>query len=35
VRNGRYLVPEAPGFSIEMRPASLDEFEYPGGGAWR
>ncbi len=35
VRNGRYLVPEAPGFSIEMHPASLDEFEYPNGAAWR
>jgi L-fuconate dehydratase len=35
VRGGRYLVPEAPGFSIEMKPASLDEFEYPKGAAWR
>jgi L-fuconate dehydratase len=34
VRNGHYLPPTAPGFSIEMRPAALDEFEFPGGAAW-
>ncbi len=35
VRGGRYLVPDAPGFSIEMLPASLDAFEFPSGSAWR
>jgi L-fuconate dehydratase len=34
VRGGRYLPPTAPGFSIEMRPQSLAEFEYPTGAAW-
>ena len=34
VRGGRYLVPEAPGYSVAMRPESLDEYEYPGGKAW-
>jgi hypothetical protein len=34
IRNGRYLVPEAPGYSITMKPASLARFEYPGGVAW-
>jgi L-fuconate dehydratase len=34
-RDGRYLVPEAPGYSITMRPESLDEFEFPHGPAWR
>jgi len=34
VRNGRYLPPTVPGFSIEMHPASLAEFEFPGGAAW-
>jgi len=34
VRNGRYLPPPAPGFSIEMHPASLAELEYPRGAAW-
>jgi len=34
VRNGRYLPPTAPGFSVEMHPASLAEFEFPTGTAW-
>jgi L-fuconate dehydratase len=35
VRRGRYLPPTAAGFSIEMRPESLDEYEFPHGAAWR
>jgi L-fuconate dehydratase len=35
VRGDRYMPPTAPGFSIEMRPESLDDFEYPGGSIWR
>ena len=34
VRSGRYLLPTSPGFSIEMIPASLDQFEYPHGSTW-
>lgn len=34
IRNGRYLVPEAPGYSITMKPASLARFEYPNGAVW-
>jgi L-fuconate dehydratase len=34
MRGGRYVVPEAPGYSIEMRPESLDEYVFPGGAAW-
>jgi L-fuconate dehydratase len=34
VRDGRYLVPEAPGYSITMKPASLARFEFPDGPAW-
>jgi L-fuconate dehydratase len=34
VRNARYLPPTAPGFSIEMHPASLAEFQFPNGAAW-
>jgi L-fuconate dehydratase len=34
VRGGRYLAPVAPGYSIEMLPASLDEHEFPSGPAW-
>ena len=33
-RNGRYMLPEAPGYSIEMLPASLAEYEFPDGAVW-
>ena len=33
--NGRYAAPTQPGYSIEMRAASLDEYEFPRGAAWR
>jgi L-fuconate dehydratase len=35
VRSGRYLAPTAPGYSIEMLPESLDEYEFPNGPTWR
>ena len=35
VRRGRYLPPTAPGYSITMRPESLERYEYPSGAAWR
>jgi len=35
IRNGRYLAPHAAGTSIEMKGASLDEYEFPNGKAWR
>ncbi len=35
MQHGHYMPPTAPGYSITMRPASLDEFEFPGGAAWR
>ena len=35
VRGGRYMAPSAAGFSIEMLPASLDSFEFPGGSEWK
>jgi L-fuconate dehydratase len=34
MRAGRYMPPEMPGYSITMKPRSLDRFEFPGGGAW-
>ena len=34
VTDGRYRAPQAPGYSIEMLPESLDEFEFPDGPAW-
>jgi L-fuconate dehydratase len=35
VRSGRYLAPTAPGYSVEMLNASLDQYEFPNGPAWR
>lgn len=35
MRGGRYQVPVAPGYSIEMKPASLDRYEYSGSGQLR
>jgi len=35
VRDARYLVPTAPGYSIAMKPESLDAYEFPTGSAWR
>jgi L-fuconate dehydratase len=34
VKNGRYMPPAVPGYSIEMKPESLDEFEFPAGSSW-
>jgi L-fuconate dehydratase len=35
VRNGAYVVPEAPGYSIEMHPESISALAYPNGAEWR
>ena len=35
IRNGRYLVPMEPGYSITMKAESLERFAYPDGPAWR
>ena len=35
VRDGAYLVPDAPGYSIEMHPESIAALSYPGGSEWR
>jgi L-fuconate dehydratase len=34
VHDGRYMAPTAPGYSIAMRPESLDRFEFPTGPVW-
>jgi L-fuconate dehydratase len=34
-KNGRYMPPTAPGYSITMKPAALEEFAFPHGRAWR
>jgi L-fuconate dehydratase len=35
IRNGRYMPPQRPGYSIEMHAASLDKYGFPAGAAWR
>jgi L-fuconate dehydratase len=35
IRNGRYMPPGRPGYSIEMHAASLDQHDFPAGAAWR
>jgi L-fuconate dehydratase len=35
IRGARYLAPTAPGYSITMKPESLDRYEFPSGAAWR
>ncbi len=35
IENGRYMPPTLPGYSITMRPESLDQYEFPAGPAWR
>lgn len=35
IRNGRYMPPTAPGYSIEMLPASIAEYSFPSGPAWK
>lgn len=35
IRNGRYMPPACSGYSITMKPESLDEYEFPNGPAWR
>jgi L-fuconate dehydratase len=34
IQGGRYVPPQAPGYSAEMKPESLDEFEFPSGSVW-
>jgi len=34
VRNARYRVPTQPGYSITMRPESLEAYEFPNGRVW-
>jgi len=34
IRNGHYMPPTAPGYSISMKPESLARYAFPKGGAW-
>ena len=35
IRNGCYVAPGAPGWSVTMRPESIRDYEFPMGSAWR
>lgn len=35
MKNGRYQVPTAAGYSIEMKPESIAEYTFPSGATWR
>ncbi len=34
IRNGHYIAPTAPGYSIAMKPESLREYAFPDGRLW-
>lgn len=34
VQNGRYRLPRAPGFGLEMKPESLSDHTFPNGRVW-
>ena len=35
IKNGRYIPPKEPGYSISMKGESLIKFEFPEGNAWK
>jgi len=35
VKRGRYLAPEAPGYSAELKPESIEDYRYPNGSVWK
>jgi L-fuconate dehydratase len=35
MKGDRYMPPYAPGYSIEMKPESLETYKFPGGEAWK
>ena len=35
VRDGRYVVPEAPGYSMALQPGTFEALSWPGGSEWR
>jgi len=35
MKNGHYMPPTKPGYSITMYPASLDAYEFPTGKEWQ
>jgi L-fuconate dehydratase len=35
IKNGAYVPPSLPGYSITMKPESLEEYSFPNGSFWR
>jgi len=35
IRNGRYLLPDLPGYSADLHPASYEALAWPNGAVWR
>ncbi len=35
IERGRYMMPQMPGYSIEIRAESLEKYRFPDGEAWR
>lgn len=35
VKNGRYLPPQSPGYSVDMKESSLSDYEWPKGRVWQ
>lgn len=35
IRDGNYVAPLAPGYSIEMKPESIKQYEFPHGPEWK
>ena len=35
MKGDRYMPPCTPGYSIEMKPESLERYEFPFGEAWK
>lgn len=35
IKNGAYMPPQTPGYSIQMKPESLKDYEFPNGKIWR
>ncbi|GAA3305153.1 fuconate dehydratase [Dactylosporangium vinaceum] len=34
IANGRYVLPERPGYSVELRPESIAQYSFPEGPVW-
>lgn len=35
IRNAAYVTPKNPGFSCEMKPSAISDYEYPAGKVWK